>query len=101
MMVETALFNLQEAAHFCGGVYEGPRPAPPCRSVCIDSREIRGEELFIPLKGEQTDGHLHIDEALHRGAAGFLCRRDYFEEPGNELTEQRAGRAGFILVDDT
>lgn len=101
MMVETALFTLQEAAHLCGGRYEGSRQARPCRSVCIDSRDIRGEELFIPLKGESTDGHLHIGEALHRGAAGVLCRRDYFEEHRDDLAEKARGGAGFILVDDT
>ncbi|MBN8548983.1 MAG: UDP-N-acetylmuramoyl-tripeptide--D-alanyl-D-alanine ligase [Deltaproteobacteria bacterium] len=36
-----------------------------------DSREIRGGEMFIALKGAQSHGHDHIEMALSRGAA--LC----------------------------
>ena len=54
--------------------------------------------LLIPLKGETTDGHLHIEEALRRGAAGSLCSRGYYEEHGDGL---RASCAPLVLVDDT
>jgi len=40
--------------------------------VCFDSREVIGGELFVALKGENTDGHRFIDTALTRGASGFL-----------------------------
>lgn len=36
-----------------------------------DSREIRGGELFVALKGAVAHGHEHVESALSRGAA--LC----------------------------
>jgi UDP-N-acetylmuramoyl-tripeptide--D-alanyl-D-alanine ligase len=40
--------------------------------VTFDSREVIGDELFIALRGESTDGHKFVDQARSRGAAGFL-----------------------------
>ncbi|NLX90095.1 MAG: UDP-N-acetylmuramoyl-tripeptide--D-alanyl-D-alanine ligase [Firmicutes bacterium] len=45
------------------------------RGVLIDSRETKGGELFIPLKGERTDGHNFILNALENGAAGSLVEQ--------------------------
>ncbi len=41
----------------------------------IDSRQVAPGELFIPFRGEKTDGHLFIADALSRGAAGSLVER--------------------------
>lgn len=43
--------------------------------VLIDSRETKGGELFIPLRGERTDGHNFILDALKNGAAGSLLEQ--------------------------
>ncbi|KPF66622.1 UDP-N-acetylmuramoylalanyl-D-glutamyl-2, 6-diaminopimelate--D-alanyl-D-alanine ligase [alpha proteobacterium AAP81b] len=40
--------------------------------VAFDSREIIGGELFIALKGEATDGHRFVGQAMARDAAGLL-----------------------------
>ncbi len=40
--------------------------------VVHDSRAVRDGDLFIALKGERTDGHLFLEEAFARGAAGAL-----------------------------
>ncbi len=44
--------------------------------VAIDSRKVTGGELFFALKGASTDGHLHIDDAVRRGARGVVCERE-------------------------
>lgn len=40
--------------------------------VAFDSREIGPGDLFIALKGENSDGHLHVDQAFSLGAAGAI-----------------------------
>lgn len=40
--------------------------------VTFDSREVGPGDLFIALKGEATDGHLYLDQAFARGAAGAI-----------------------------
>lgn len=39
------------------------------RGVQFDSREVRGGELFVALKGAQQHGHDYISDVLNRGAA--------------------------------
>ena len=40
--------------------------------LCYDSRAVQKGFLFCALKGEHTDGHLHIADAIKRGAAAVL-----------------------------
>jgi len=42
------------------------------KGVAFDSREIGPGDLFIALKGEQTDGHRFVDKAFAAGAAGAI-----------------------------
>ena len=42
-------------------------------SVSTDSRSVGEGQLFIPLVGENFDGHAYIDMALEKGAEGCLC----------------------------
>uniref|UniRef100_A0A7C3RMK4 UDP-N-acetylmuramoyl-tripeptide--D-alanyl-D-alanine ligase n=1 Tax=Dictyoglomus thermophilum TaxID=14 RepID=A0A7C3RMK4_DICTH len=53
-------------------------------SVSIDSRTIKPEDLFIPLKGEKFDGHDFINDAIRKGAKGFIFSRD-LEIPVEEV----------------
>jgi len=41
-------------------------------SVNLDSRLIKPGEYFVPVKGEFTDGHKYIDNALKNGAKGII-----------------------------
>ncbi len=45
----------------------------------IDSRAIESNDWFVPLKGQNVDGHSFIADVLHKGAAGFLCEADCYE----------------------
>ena len=51
-------------------------PAPgataPFSAVVIDSREAQPGSLFVALRGERTDGHRYVDDAVSRGATGLL-----------------------------
>ncbi len=53
--------------------------------ISTDSRSILRRNLFIPLTGERFDGHDFIDQAIARGAAGYLCRPGLVN-PAAEIT---------------
>lgn len=43
-------------------------------SVSYDTRTMEPGAMFVALTGYKTDGHLHIREALEKGAAAVLCQ---------------------------
>ena len=43
--------------------------------VEMDSRDVRGGDLFVALKGEAMDGHRFLDAAFANGAAAALVDR--------------------------
>lgn len=60
--------------------------------VTIDSRKIEKGNLFVPFKGEHTDGHVYVEQALKNGAAVALWQKDVPNPPDN---------AELLIVDDT
>ncbi len=47
---------------------------PECfPGAAIDSRQARPGELFVALRGAETDGHRYIGGAVKAGAAAILC----------------------------
>jgi UDP-N-acetylmuramoyl-tripeptide--D-alanyl-D-alanine ligase len=52
----------------------------PVRGAAVDSRRVTPGQLFVALPGERTDGHLHLREAVERGAAALLVTRG-LEDP--------------------
>lgn len=44
--------------------------------VSTDSRKINKGELFIPIKGDNFDGHDFIHNAIEAGAAGYITHKD-------------------------
>jgi UDP-N-acetylmuramoyl-tripeptide--D-alanyl-D-alanine ligase len=44
-------------------------------TVSTDSRTVGPGTLFAALRGERTDGHEHLDEAVRRGATAVLVER--------------------------
>ena len=47
----------------------------PVRGAAVDSRLVGAGHVFVALPGERTDGHLHLAEAVERGAAALLVTR--------------------------
>lgn len=60
--------------------------------MAVDSRKIESGDLYVPIIGEKTDGHLYIDSAFKNGAAAALTGRD--------MTPRADGKA-LVRVDDT
>lgn len=51
--------------------------------VCIDSRQIKEGDLFIPFRGEQVNGHQYVESAIQAGAAAALWMRDEPDPPAH------------------
>jgi UDP-N-acetylmuramoyl-tripeptide--D-alanyl-D-alanine ligase len=46
------------------------------RGAAVDSRKVEPGNLFVALPGENTDGHLFLQPAIHAGAGCLLVRED-------------------------
>ncbi|MDR0753513.1 MAG: UDP-N-acetylmuramoyl-tripeptide--D-alanyl-D-alanine ligase [Holosporaceae bacterium] len=44
--------------------------------ICINSNDAKEKDLFVALKGEQTDGHDFIHHALNNGAALAISEKE-------------------------
>ncbi len=71
-------FLLEEIARMINGREYSVR-ADLARGVSIDSRETRPGYLFFALKGQRTDGHNFVKEALARGALAAVVERTQSE----------------------
>src|SRR5437588_2747691 len=64
--------TLAQIAEFAGGnLAAGNREATLSR-ISTDSRTLQTGDLFVPLRGENFDGHKFIEQAVERGAAGAM-----------------------------
>lgn len=61
--------------------------------VNIDSRQVEPGDLFIALKGTQTDGHAYVSVALERGARAVLV--------SDPIPADAAGDVTYVRVADT
>lgn len=59
--------------------------------VSINTRTLQPGDLFIPFKGEKTNGHQYIQQAIEAGATATLWQKDEPNMPTN---------IPVILVDD-
>lgn len=62
-------------------------------SFCVDSRRCVRGSLFVALKGEVTDGHQYIGEALQHGAQYVIAAPDRLPK-GDESLAAGGGAAG-------
>lgn len=47
------------------------------KGYSIDSRKIKPGELYFALPGEQTDGHLYLEEVKQKGGCGAVVSNSY------------------------
>lgn len=73
-----ARLSIEDVLKATGGELIGDPPSS-LTGVSIDSRKIKPGELFIPLRGERTDGHEFIPHAMERGAGASLVEEDQLE----------------------
>jgi UDP-N-acetylmuramoyl-L-alanyl-D-glutamate--2,6-diaminopimelate ligase len=59
-------------------------------SIAYDSRRVQKNGLFVALRGEKTDGHEFIRQALEKGASAIVVER-----------EEKHSRATCLVVENT
>ncbi len=67
--------DLQKIARITGGQLLPEDSRLTVRGISTDSRSLQGGELFIPLRGENFDGHDFLLAAVRRGAAACLSEQ--------------------------
>ena len=45
-------------------------------SIAYDSRRVQRNGLFVALRGEKSDGHQFIDQAVEKGATVIVTERE-------------------------
>ncbi|MCE7795872.1 UDP-N-acetylmuramoyl-tripeptide--D-alanyl-D-alanine ligase [Sphingobium sufflavum] len=68
----SALWTARTVAEATGGSMHGAFHA---HGVAFDSREVGPGDLFVALKGTQSDGHDHVEKAFAAGAAAAVVER--------------------------
>jgi UDP-N-acetylmuramoyl-tripeptide--D-alanyl-D-alanine ligase len=62
-----------------GTIVVHPGIVHPVCSVVIDSRKSEKGSLFVPLKGDNTDGHEFLEDAAARGAQSILVSEEFWK----------------------
>jgi len=84
--------SLSRVAEFLSATGEFDHKAV-AQGYSIDSRTVQPGELFFAVKGERMDGHDFVVQALGKGAAAAVIRRDQFA--------RYTAKTGLMTVDDT
>ena len=64
--------TVKQIVEATGGVLLSGEPAAELKHISIDSRNMKGADLFVPLVGEKNDAHRFIGQAFSNGAAASL-----------------------------
>src|SRR5581483_6714927 len=59
-------------------------------SIAYDSRRVQRDGLFVALRGEKSDGHDFIEQAIEKGATAIGAER-----------AEKSPRATFVVVQNT
>lgn len=55
-------------------------PLVPVQSLIYDSRRVEPGSLFVAIRGQHSDGHQFIDQAIARGAIAVVVDQRYWDE---------------------
>jgi UDP-N-acetylmuramoyl-tripeptide--D-alanyl-D-alanine ligase len=84
-------FSIEDLVAATEGKLAGMGESTMVSGISTDSRQINAGDLFIPLIGENFDGHDYIQSAFDKGAAATLTQRESLDFPGKTV----------IFVEDT
>lgn len=84
--------SLEQILKCCEGQYWGKKEdlKKEVTGIVTDSRKILPGNLFVPLKGEKTDGHNYIPQVLAAGALASLSEMELEGNPGNYILVESA-----------
>ena len=69
--------SLAQIAKLAGGSISADDTSVIVSRVSTDSRTLQAGDLFVPLRGENFDGHKFIEQAAERGAAGAMVEENW------------------------
>lgn len=73
-----SLLSLEEILEAADGVHVLGNGPLCIKSVQTDSRNVEKDTLFVPLIGENQDGHSYIPQAIESGASAvFICMKNF------------------------
>ncbi|MDA3780373.1 MAG: UDP-N-acetylmuramoyl-L-alanyl-D-glutamate--2,6-diaminopimelate ligase [Bacteroidales bacterium] len=64
----------------------------PIAGISFDSRSVKNGDLFVAVKGLQSDGHKYINNVVENAVSAVVCEN---------LPEQISNRVTYIVVEDT
>lgn len=99
-LLRQSLFTAEQILEVTGAVLI-QRGSLEMREAVTDSRAAGPGSLFFPLPGSRTDGHLYLEDALSRGAAGFVAASSQSRRVEGSPLElaKRSGAWGFFVAD--
>jgi UDP-N-acetylmuramoyl-L-alanyl-D-glutamate--2,6-diaminopimelate ligase len=60
--------------------------------ICFDSRSVELDDVFVAIKGTQSDGHAYIKKAIELGANSIVCET---------MPEELINEISYIEVEDS
>jgi UDP-N-acetylmuramoyl-tripeptide--D-alanyl-D-alanine ligase len=69
--------SLAQIAKLAGGSISADDTSLMVSRVSTDSRTLQKGDLFVPLRGENFDGHKFVEQAGERGAAGAMVEEKW------------------------
>lgn len=76
--------TIKEILEATGGRLLQGNAETPVKNLVIDSRKIEAGDLFIPFRGERTDGHRFLASAFESGAAACLTETAKVQVPAGK-----------------
>ena len=65
--------------------------------ICYDSRKIQKGNMFVCLRGRNTDGHIYAGDAAFRGAA-IVIAEEALSLPGTPLIQVEDSRKALAAI---
>ena len=66
--------------------------------VNYDSRKILNNELFVCIKGFNSDGHKYVDSAIEKGAIAIVCEDDVQCKSGITIVKVKDSRKALATI---
>jgi len=54
------------------------KPEGEIGALVQDSRQVQEGSVFIAISGTEVDGHMFLEDAIHRGAKVLICEESYY-----------------------
>ncbi|MCD4670204.1 MAG: UDP-N-acetylmuramoyl-tripeptide--D-alanyl-D-alanine ligase [Actinomycetia bacterium] len=93
--------KFEKAAQWTGSSIISGEPGAWIENISTDTRTLRAGDFFIPVEGENFDGHDFIEDAVRAGAGGFVYERNARERLTKILSGPKKNGPGRLLILET